>query len=63
MVLNSLKINNLIERLELGLNEIFGSFGILRDVLGYTLEYIVIRMDVRIERISRIRTDFFYFFA
>jgi hypothetical protein len=58
--------------LELGLNGIFGGLnridflgflGFFRDVsfFGYTSGYIMIRMDVRIERISPIDTDFFEF--
>jgi hypothetical protein len=43
--------------LELGLNGIFlGCF-----ILGYTFGYIMIQMDVRIQQISQICTDFFYF--
>jgi hypothetical protein len=51
----------------LGLNGIdfLGFIGLKWDIsfLGYTFRYIAIRIDVRIPRISRIRTDFFYFFA
>jgi hypothetical protein len=37
-------------------------FNIFWDVsfLGYTFGYIVIQIDVRIQRISPIRTDFFW---